>query len=124
MAYDNILVAVDGAVAVVTINRPRALNALNRQTLDELGQAFEEIAENHEMRAAILTGAGEKAFVAGADISEMAGMGSDEAAAFAARGHDLGGTLADMPQPVIAAANGFALGGGTELALACHLIYA
>src|SRR5689334_21281153 len=124
MAYDNILVETEGAVAVVTINRPRALNALNRATIDELVDAFEALAERHEVRAAIVTGAGEKAFVAGADIAEMAKMGSDEAAAFAARGHDLGAVLGELPQTVIAAVNGYALGGGTELALACDFVYA
>jgi len=124
MAYDNILVEIEGAIAVVTVNRPRALNALNRQTIDELVDAFEAIAGQHDIRAAIVTGAGEKAFVAGADIAEMAKMASDEASAFAARGHDLGATLGELPQPVIAAVNGYALGGGTELALACDFVYA
>ncbi len=124
MSYQNILVEVDGPIALVTVNRPKALNALNAETIDELNAAFEAMADQREIRAAILTGAGEKAFVAGADIAAMAGMDADGASAFSARGHQLGETLANLPQPVIAAVNGYALGGGTELAMACDFIYA
>jgi enoyl-CoA hydratase len=124
MDYQNILLSTDGPIATITINRPKALNALNRATIDELTSAFESLAEQHEIRAIILTGAGEKAFVAGADISEMSGMDADAGAAFAAHGHDLGETMSQVPQIVIAAVNGYALGGGTELALACDFIYA
>ncbi len=124
MDYENILVTTDGPIVTITINRPKALNALNRATIDELTTAFETIATEHEVRAVILTGAGEKSFVAGADIAEMAGMDSEQGAAFAARGHDLGETMSQIPQVIIAAVNGYALGGGTELALACDFIYA
>ncbi|MSP63014.1 MAG: hypothetical protein EXR72_22295 [Myxococcales bacterium] len=124
MSYENVLVEVDGPVAIVTLNRPKALNALNKATMEELLAIFEGFSENEEVRAAVLTGAGEKAFVAGADITEMVAMGADEALSFAARGHDLGDVLAQIPQVVIAAVNGFALGGGCELAMACDFIYA
>lgn len=124
MPYENILVEIDGPIALVTVNRPKALNALNAATMSELNDAFKAIGNSDVVRAAILTGAGERAFVAGADITGMATMREDEALAFATRGHQLGDTLAEIPQIVIAAVNGFALGGGCELALACDFIYA
>lgn len=114
----------EGAVAVVTIDRPKALNALNAQTLRELKGALAEVAKSPELRAVIVTGGGEKAFVAGADIAEMAGYSTSEALLFAQAGHRLMTILEALPVPTIAAVNGFALGGGCELALACDLIYA
>ena len=121
MAWENILFAAEGAVAVVTLNRPEKLNALNRQTIAELEQAVGEIERNAGIRAAIVTGAGEKAFVAGADIGELAALQPVEARDHAARGQRLFTRIENLPKPVIAAVNGFALGGGLELAMACHL---
>jgi enoyl-CoA hydratase len=124
MAYENILVEVDGRVAVVTVNRPKSLNALNPATMRELKKAFEGIAGGDEAGVVILTGSGEKAFVAGADISEMKGFNAQQALEFSLFGQGVLELIERMPQPVIAAVNGFALGGGCELAMACDLIVA
>ncbi|MEM6731153.1 MAG: enoyl-CoA hydratase-related protein [Myxococcota bacterium] len=121
--YEYVRVERDGWVAVVTIDRPKALNALNAQVLDELASAFSQIGTS-EVRAVILTGGGEKSFVAGGDIAEMNAMTPDEALAYAQKGHALMDQIESLPQPVIAAVNGYALGGGCELALACDIIYA
>ena len=109
---DFVKLELDGSTAVITIDRPKALNALNRQVLTELSETIGQVAANKALRALILTGGGEKAFVAGADIAEMANLDPPAAAAFAAAGHELGFALARAPQVVIAAVNGFALGGG------------
>jgi enoyl-CoA hydratase len=124
MAYEIVKLEKAGHVATVTIDRPKALNALNAQTMRELAQMVGELDADAEVRAVVLTGAGEKAFVAGADISEMAAMSVEEARRFALGGGTLGEAIARSPRPWIAAVNGFALGGGTELALACDFIYA
>jgi enoyl-CoA hydratase len=120
----SIDVARDGAVAVVTIDRQDALNALNVETLTELRDRLRELSTDNDVRAVVLTGAGEKAFVAGADIKYMSGLGSDEAKGWGALGHEAGRLLETMAKPTIAAINGFALGGGCELALACDIRYA
>jgi enoyl-CoA hydratase len=117
-------VARSGAVAVVTIDRSDALNALDVPTLTELRDRLAELAQDDTVRALVLTGAGEKAFIAGADIKYMSGLDSDGAKAWGALGHEAGLLLETMPKPTIAALNGFALGGGCELALACDLRYA
>lgn len=119
MTYENILVEVRDAVAVVTLNRPKVLNALNAATLAELGSAIEELAANAAVRAILLTGAGEKAFAAGADIQELAKVSAIDGQALAQRGQRLFDRIENCGKPVIACVNGFALGGGCELALAC-----
>ena len=120
----SIDVARDGAVAVVTVDRQDALNALDVATLTELRDRLGELAQDDTVRALVLTGAGEKAFVAGADIKYMSGLDPDGAKGWGALGHEAGRLLETMPKPTIAAINGFALGGGCELALACDLRYA
>lgn len=124
MEYKNVSLSVENETGVLMINRPKALNALNGETLRELQRAMEEAKGYPEMRVLMLTGAGEKAFVAGADIQEMANMNSLEALDFSRLGHLTLKMIQDFDRPVIAAVNGYALGGGTEIALACDIIYA
>ncbi len=121
MAFDNLLVDRDGAVAVVTINRPAVLNALSLATLDELRQAMTGVRDDPSVRAVIVTGAGEKSFVAGADINELAGQTPVGARELARAGQALFDLIETLGKPVIAAINGFALGGGCELAMACTI---
>jgi len=117
-------VARDGGVATVTIDRQDALNALDVATLTELRDQLVELAGDPEVRAVVLTGAGEKAFVAGADIKYMSGLDPEQAKGWGGLGHEAGRLLETMPKPTVAAINGFALGGGCELALACDIRYA
>lgn len=121
MEFQNILTEKEGNMAVITINRPNKLNALNRETITELHNAFDVLDKDKEVLVIIITGAGPKAFVAGADISEFADFSVREGTLLAAKGQE---TLFDFVEqlstPVIAAVNGFALGGGLELAMACH----
>ncbi len=119
-----VLLAREGHLALVTINRPDKLNALNREVLERLFAIFTELRADASVRVAILTGAGEKAFVAGADIAGMRSLGTADAKAFADLGHRTGDVMESCPFPILAAVNGFALGGGCELAMACDLIYA
>jgi enoyl-CoA hydratase len=119
-----VLVAHDDGVALVTIDRQDALNALNVETLTELRDRLRELAQDDSARVVVLTGAGEKAFVAGADIKYMGGLSPEGAKAWGALGHEAARLLEEMPKPTIAAINGFALGGGCELALGCDLRYA
>jgi len=121
MEWTNIEKNVEGGIATVTINRPKALNALNLDTLNEMLDCFTEIAGDNDIHAVIITGSGEKAFVAGADISYMEKLDPFSAREFAKLGHKLLNTIENLPQPVIAAINGFALGGGCEMALACDM---
>jgi len=123
-AYETILVAREGHVATVTLNRPDKLNAINATLLRELFHTVVELGADRDVRCAILTGAGDKAFAAGADIAAMRDMTSAEARSFAHLGHALGERIESTPFPILAALNGFALGGGCELALACDFIYA
>lgn len=124
MAYETLLVEDRGPVRVITINRPAVLNAIDAQVIADLTAVLEATANDEGVRALMLTGAGEKAFVAGADIAAMREMNPEQALAFASRGHAVGDLLAGLRVPTLAAVNGFALGGGCELALACDFIYA
>lgn len=122
MDFENILVEKKEAIAQITINRPSKLNALNKATIEELHQAFKALEQDKSTRAIIITGSGEKAFVAGADISEFADFNEQQGAALAAKGQELlFDFVANLTKPVIAAVNGFALGGGLELAMAAHI---
>lgn len=122
MIYQNLQVEITEHIALLTISREKALNALNTQTMLELGHFFGEAALRIEgLNGVILTGAGEKAFVAGADITEFKSLDAEQGAAFARRGQEIFAQIERFPKPVVAAVNGFALGGGCELAMACHL---
>lgn len=121
MEFKNLLTKVEDNIGWITINRPEKLNALNWQTIEELGEAFTAFAGNEEVRAVVLTGTGDKAFVAGADISELADLGEDKGREYARKGQQVTELIESFPKPVIAALNGFALGGGTEFAMACHI---
>src|SRR5258708_5605004 len=121
MVFDNLLLERDGAVASITINRPKVLNALNTQTLDELRRAILDLKQDAGVRAVILTGAGEKSFVAGADINELAVQTPTSGRGRALTGPHGFDLIENMGKPVIAAINGYALGGGCELAMACTL---
>jgi enoyl-CoA hydratase len=121
MKFNNILVEKNNALAKVTINRPKKLNALNSDTIHELSEAFEALEDDKNIKVIVLTGSGEKAFVAGADISEFADFSVDEGGKLAKQGQEkLFDFVESLSKPVIAAVNGFALGGGLELAMACH----
>ena len=121
MSYENILVSTENKIATITINRPTKLNALNKATIQELHEAFKIADADADVNVILLTGSGEKAFVAGADISEFAHFSAEEGAQLAAQGQELlFDFVENLKTPVIAAINGFALGGGLELAMACH----
>lgn len=119
--YDNILLEIDSGLAQITINRPKELNALNRATMLELDDAIKSLVDDQSVGALIITGGGEKAFVAGADISEMVDMGPLQAKEWSRLGQQVFSRIENFPRPVIAAINGFALGGGCELAMACDI---
>lgn len=121
MTFENLLTNIENGVLKVTLNRPDKLNALNAKTIDELGQVIKLAKENKDVRVVVLTGAGEKSFVAGADISEFIARNKEESRVAAQKGNDIFREIETCPKPVIAAINGFALGGGCELAMACHL---
>ncbi|MGD9241446.1 MAG: enoyl-CoA hydratase-related protein [Desulfobacterales bacterium] len=124
MAYENIIFQIDGGIATISFNRPKALNALNVALLEEFSRALDEIAADENIRVLVLTGAGDKSFVAGADITELATYNSLGAKNFSRNSHNIVAKLQELPIAVIAAVNGFALGGGTEIAIACDFIYA
>ncbi len=124
MEYKNLLFSVEDGVATITFNRPKALNAMNSETMGELNDAVNRCKSDDAVKAVILTGSGDKAFVAGADISEMRNLRPKEALAFMELGHETLRALETMPKPSIAAVNGFALGGGTEISMACDMRFA
>ena len=124
MSYENIIYEVEDGIATITFNRPKALNALNSALLGEFSEALDEIAADENIRILVLTGSGDKSFVAGADITQLATFNSLKAKNFAHKGHAIIAKLQQLPIAVIAAVNGFALGGGTEIAIACDFIYA
>jgi enoyl-CoA hydratase len=120
MNYTTLLTTIENNTCIITINRPDKLNALNKDVFTELDHAVDEVINNVEIKSAIITGAGVKAFVAGADITEFSGLNKEEAMALAQRGQDVFFKIENSPKPIVAAVNGFALGGGCELAMACH----
>ncbi len=121
MTYENLIVETKDGIAVVTVNRPDKLNALNHRTVDEIDAAFRALGSDPQVGGVILTGAGEKAFVAGADIAELATQSPVEGKDLSVRGQAVLDRIEGLGKPVLAAVNGFALGGGCELAMACHL---
>ncbi|HKC35675.1 MAG TPA: enoyl-CoA hydratase-related protein [Chitinophagaceae bacterium] len=118
--YQTLLTSIENNVLTITINRPDKLNALNTEVFDDLNNILDEIENKIEIRSVIITGAGPKAFVAGADITEFGGLNKDEAMAMAKKGQDIFFRIERCNKPIIAAVNGFALGGGCELSMACH----
>ena len=122
--YKTLIVEIENGNCIITINRPDKMNALNREVFNDLDRAIDEVYNNTDIHAAIITGAGNKAFVAGADISEFQNLEPSKATEFARRGQVVFDKIEKSPKPIVAAVNGFALGGGCELALACHFIYA
>jgi len=118
--YPTLLTSIENNVLTITINRPEKLNALNTEVFDDLNNILGEIENNNKIRSAIITGAGPKAFVAGADISEFSDYNKEQAMAMAKRGQDIFFKIERCNKPIIAAVNGFALGGGCELSMACH----
>ncbi|MCC7232513.1 MAG: enoyl-CoA hydratase/isomerase family protein [Bacteroidia bacterium] len=119
--YNNLLVDISDGIMTITVNRPDKLNALNRETIREIGAAIEQGAGDSSILGIILTGSGQKAFVAGADIAEFTGISVEEGKKLSAAGHQVFKSIETCPKPVLAAVNGFALGGGCELAMSCHL---
>ena len=122
MSYKNLLVRNENHISYITINRPDKLNALNKETIEELSDAFKKGEADSDIRVIIVTGSGEKAFVAGADISEFASFSMEDGKKLSQIGHDILFNLVENSvTPIIAAVNGFALGGGLELAMSCHI---
>lgn len=121
MTFSHIILEKKSAIAYVTVNRPKVLNALNSVTLEELQAAFTDVKNDDNVRAALLTGSGEKAFIAGADIGELAGLDAIQGKEFAQRGQSVMDLIENLGKPVIACINGFALGGGCEIAMACTI---
>lgn len=118
--YTALLTSIDKNILTLTVNRPDKLNALNKDVMNELNKALDEIENNNDIKAVVITGAGQKAFVAGADISEFTGLGKEEGQALAKKGQAIFFRIENNRKPIVAAVNGFALGGGCELAMACH----
>jgi enoyl-CoA hydratase len=122
--YQTLLTSLENNILIITINRTDKLNALNKTVIDELNTTIDEVYNNPEIKSAIITGTGPKSFVAGADISEFVGLDPKQGSDLAKKGQSLFDKIENSPKPIIAAVNGFALGGGCELALSCHFIYA
>ncbi|HYO22960.1 MAG TPA: enoyl-CoA hydratase-related protein, partial [Flavisolibacter sp.] len=118
--YTTLLTSLDSGLFTITVNRPDKLNALNRDVMNDLNLVLDEVENNSEIKGVIITGAGQKGFVAGADISEFVGLSNEEGKGLAKTGQDIFFKIETCSKPVIAAVNGFALGGGCELAMACH----
>ncbi|HMH32902.1 MAG TPA: enoyl-CoA hydratase-related protein [Puia sp.] len=118
--YQTLLTELDGNIFIITVNRPDKLNALNRQVMDELNQVIDEACQNNAIRAVIITGSGTKAFIAGADITEFMGLDKKQGQLLAKKGQDIFFKIENASKPIVAAINGFALGGGCELSMACH----
>lgn len=118
--YQTLLTTIENNVLTITINRPDKLNALNKNVFTDLDNALNDIGKNQEVKSVIITGAGPKAFVAGADITEFGGFNKNDAMAMAKRGQDIFAKIESCNKPIVAAVNGFALGGGCELSMACH----
>jgi enoyl-CoA hydratase len=118
--YQTLLTSTENNILTIIINRPDKLNALNKTVLEELNTILDEVYNNNEIKSVIITGSGPKAFVAGADISEFNGLNKEEAMAMAKKGQDIFFKIENSPKPIVAAVNGFALGGGCELAMSCH----
>jgi enoyl-CoA hydratase len=118
--YNTLLTSLENGIFIVTINRPDKLNALNKDVMSDLDNVLNEIETNQDIKAIIITGSGEKAFIAGADIKEFVGLSNEEGKALAKTGQDIFSRIENCTKPIVAAVNGFALGGGCELAMACH----
>ncbi len=124
MPYTTLLTSLEDGIFTITINRPDKLNALNKDVIADLSAVLDEVYNNAEIRSVIITGAGEKSFVAGADISEFTSATVEQGIAMAKKGQEVFDKIENSPKPIVAAVNGFALGGGCELALSCHFIIA
>jgi len=120
ISYETLLTSLEENILVITINRPDKLNALNAQVMHDLSLVLDEVYSNSQVRSAIITSAGPKSFVAGADISEFIGATMEEGKAMAKKGQDIFFKIENAPKPIVACVNGFALGGGCELAMSCH----
>ena len=118
--YQTLLTSLEEGILTITINRPDKLNALNKQVMDDLSEVLDEVYTNSLIRSVIITGAGPKSFVAGADISEFVGLSTEEGTMLAKKGQDIFFKIENSPKPIVAVVNGFALGGGCELAMSCH----
>ena len=120
MPYSTLLTSLENGIFIITINRPDKLNALNQQVMNDLNEVMNEVYNNAEIKSVIITGSGQKSFVAGADISEFIGSSIEQGKALAKKGQDIFFKIEHSPKPVVACVNGFALGGGCELAMSCH----
>src|SRR4030095_12593654 len=118
--YQTLITTIENGISIITINRSDKLNALNKMVMEELNTAIDEVYDKSEIKSAIITGSGTKSFVAGADISEFLGLSAEEGKALSKKGQKLFFKIENSPKPIVACVNGFALGGGCELAMSCH----